>query len=133
MPASTQASRPCAAKNSWRSRADSGYNRAASAAAGKSSAASLGHLRSLDVDYIKIDGSFIRHIDQSEDGRFFLRALAGIAHGLGIRVIAEAVENQAEWDVLKELRIDGVQGYFVGAPQAVSALLPAEVVVHLRV
>jgi len=89
------------------------------------SAASLGHLRSLDVDYIKIDGSFIRHIDQSEDGRFFLQALAGIAHGLGIRVIAEAVENWEEWDVLKELRIDGAQGYFVGAPQVLSPAEPA--------
>jgi len=82
------------------------------------SAASLGHLRSLAVDYIKIDGSYVRHIEQSEDSQFFLQALTGIAHGLGIRVIAEAVENQAEWDVLKELRIDGVQGCFVGAPQA---------------
>ena len=71
------------------------------------------------MDYIKIDGRFIR-LDQSEDGRFFLQALAGIAHGLGIRVIAEAVENWAEWDVLKELRIDGAQGYFFGAPQVLS-------------
>ena len=84
------------------------------------SAASLGHLRSLGMDYIKIDGSFVRPIEQSEDSQFFLQALTGIAHGLGIKVIAEAVENQAEWDALKELRIDGAKGHFVGAPQALS-------------
>jgi len=80
------------------------------------STASLGHLRSLAVDYIKIDGSYIRHLDRNDDGQFFLQALTGIAHGLNIKVIAECVETAEELEVLRNLRVDGAQGLFVGAP-----------------
>jgi diguanylate cyclase (GGDEF)-like protein len=83
------------------------------------SAASLGHLRSLNVDYIKIDGSYIRHLDRNEDGQFFLQALTGIAHGLNIKVIAECVETTEELDALRNLRIDGAQGLFIGAPTGI--------------
>lgn len=80
------------------------------------SAASLGHLRNLHLEYIKIDGSYIRHINQNEDSQFFVQALAGIAHGLGISVIAEYVETQEELEALRHLAVDGVQGYFTGEP-----------------
>lgn len=78
--------------------------------------ASFGYLRDLKLDYIKLDGSCSRRVDQNKDNQFFVRALAEIAHGLEIQVIAEAVEDQQECDALKALRIDGVQGYLVGEP-----------------
>ena len=81
------------------------------------SAASLGHLRNLHLEYVKIDGSYIRHIDQNEDSQFFVQALAGIAHGLGMSVIAEYVETRGELETLQRLAVDGVQGYFVGEPK----------------
>ncbi len=77
---------------------------------------SFGYLRDLKLDYIKIDGSSIRRLDRNKDNQFFVHALAEIAHGLDIQVIAEAVEDQREWDALKGLRIDGVQGYLLGEP-----------------
>ncbi len=78
----------------------------------------FGHLRSLAVDCVKIDGSFIRGIHGNEDNRFFVRALADIAHGLDIEVVAEYVEDQADWESLKELGVDGAQGNLPGKPKA---------------
>lgn len=78
--------------------------------------ASFGYLRDLKLDYIKIDGSYIRQLQQNKDNQFFIRALTEIAHGLDIKVIAVSVEDQKDWDVLKDLYVDGVQGYLVGEP-----------------
>ncbi|HUP93817.1 MAG TPA: EAL domain-containing protein [Burkholderiales bacterium] len=81
------------------------------------SAASLGYLRSLVVDYIKIDGSFTPDILTSTDRQFFVQALVGIAHGLGIQVIMEWVENERQFDMVKSLGVDGAQGYYIGKPE----------------
>ena len=81
------------------------------------STASVGYLRSLEVDYIKIDGSYTRGIVTSSDKQFFVQALVGIAHGLGIQAITEYVESQADFDMMKGLAVDGVQGYFIGKPE----------------
>ena len=81
------------------------------------STASVGFLRSIEVDYIKIDGSYTRGIIDSSDRQFFVQALVGIAHGLGIQVVTEYIETEAEFNAVKGLRVDGAQGYFVGKPQ----------------
>jgi diguanylate cyclase (GGDEF)-like protein len=80
--------------------------------------APFGYLRDLKLEYIKVDGSYIRGIGQRRDHQFFVEALADIAHGLEARVIAEAVENQEEWNVLAGLHVDAAQGYFIGMPRA---------------
>lgn len=77
----------------------------------------FGYLRDLKLDYIKIDGSLIRGLQEKKDNQFFIHALSEIAHGLDIRVIAESVEDQKEWEALKTLRVDGIQGYLVGEPR----------------
>ncbi|BAN34266.1 GGDEF domain protein [Sulfuricella denitrificans skB26] len=81
------------------------------------SAASFGYLRNLHADYIKIDGSYIRHIARNEDSQFFVQSLAGIAHGLEIIVIAEYVETAEDYEALKALSVDGAQGYYIGKPE----------------
>ena len=81
------------------------------------STASVGFLRSLVVDYIKVDGSYTRDIVESSDRQFFVQALVGIAHGLGIQVIVEYVETEREFAVVKTLGVDGVQGYYIGKPE----------------
>ena len=81
------------------------------------STASVGFLRSLDISYIKIDGSYTRGIIDSSDRQFFVQALVGIAHGLGIQVVTEYVESEAEFTTVKGLMVDGAQGYYVGKPQ----------------
>lgn len=78
---------------------------------------SFAYLRSLAVDYIKIDGSYIRNIESNKDNQFFVQALAKTAHEVDIKVIAENVETQAELDILSNLFMDGVQGYFIGQPK----------------
>lgn len=81
------------------------------------SAACFGYLRNLHADYIKIDGSYIRHIARNEDSQFFVQSLAGIAHGLGISVIAEYVETAEDFEALRTLSVDAAQGYYIGKPE----------------
>jgi EAL domain-containing protein (putative c-di-GMP-specific phosphodiesterase class I) len=81
------------------------------------STASVGYLRSLEVDYIKIDGSYTRGMVGSTDRQFFVQALVGIAHGLGIQVLTEYIETEQDFNLAKSLMVDGVQGYFIGKPE----------------
>jgi EAL domain-containing protein (putative c-di-GMP-specific phosphodiesterase class I) len=79
--------------------------------------ATLGYLRGMEVDYIKIDGGYTRGVADSTDKQFFIQALVGIAHALGIQVIIEYIESEAEFNVVKGLMVDGAQGYFIGRPE----------------
>jgi len=77
---------------------------------------SFSYLSDLKINYIKIDGSYARNINENRENQFFVDSLVKYAHGLGIQVIAESVENKEEWDMLKALRVDGVKGYGVAKP-----------------
>ncbi len=79
-------------------------------------AAALALLRRIDLAYIKIDGSYIRGLPENADGRFFVQTLAGVAHGLGVLVVAESVESAAELDLLAGLGVDAAQGHHIGRP-----------------
>jgi EAL domain-containing protein (putative c-di-GMP-specific phosphodiesterase class I) len=81
------------------------------------STASVGYLRGLEVDYIKIDGSYTRGMVDSTDRQFFVQALVGIAHGLNIQVITEYIETEKDFELAKSLMVDGAQGYFIGRPE----------------
>ncbi len=78
---------------------------------------SLTYLRAFKTTYLKIDGSFMRSLEEGSDNRFFVQALADIAHGLEIKVIAEAVESEALWGQMQSLSLDGGQGYYIGRPK----------------
>lgn len=78
---------------------------------------SFGYLRSLQLAYLKIDGSFIRNIDTDRDNQFFIRSLTDTMHSIDIRVYAQAVETRAERSALEGLGIDGIQGYLSGRPE----------------
>lgn len=78
---------------------------------------SFGYLSNLKVDYLKVDGSFIHGIDQNKENQFFVQTLAKIAHGLDIKIIAEFVETQQEWEMLQSMEVDGGQGYWLGELQ----------------
>jgi EAL domain-containing protein (putative c-di-GMP-specific phosphodiesterase class I) len=77
---------------------------------------SFSYLYNLKLNYLKIDGGFIKNIHDNEENQFFIRSLVDIAHSLGIFVIAEAVEIEQEYLSLQQLKVDGVQGYYVGKP-----------------
>lgn len=74
---------------------------------------SFGYLSNLKIDYLKIDGSYIHGIDQDKENQFFVQTLAKIAHGLDMKIIAEFVETQQEWEMLQSLEVDGGQGYWL--------------------
>lgn len=81
------------------------------------STASVGYLRGLEVDYIKIDGSYTRGMVDSTDRQFFVQALVGIAHGLNIQVVTEYIETEKDFELARSLGVDGAQGYFIGRPE----------------
>jgi len=78
---------------------------------------SFAYLRSLKVHYLKVDGSYLKQVNENLDNQFFIQALTEIAHGLEMKVIAEAVESEAIWAVLDALNVDGAQGYHLGMPK----------------
>lgn len=74
--------------------------------------------RELKPDYIKMDGSYTRHIDDDKNNQYFLRLMIDLAHRIGVGVFAESVETQEEKHMLESLFIDGCQGYYIGKPTA---------------
>ncbi len=78
---------------------------------------SFGYLHSLKISYLKIDAGYTRHIEQEEDNQFFIQALADTAHSIDIKVIAQAIETSEERNTMKELKVDGIQGYLTGKPE----------------
>ena len=74
------------------------------------------HLRDFRFDMLKIDGGFISGIDQSPDNQILVSALTGIGRQFDMMVIAEYVETAQEARVLRNLVVDGFQGYLFGKP-----------------
>ncbi|TPH14264.1 bifunctional diguanylate cyclase/phosphodiesterase [Litorilituus lipolyticus] len=79
---------------------------------------SFKYINGLDLDFIKIDGSYIRDIDLNKDNAHFVQAVNQICHGLGINVIACHIENENVLNVVKSLACDGCQGDYIQAPKA---------------
>jgi diguanylate cyclase (GGDEF)-like protein/PAS domain S-box-containing protein len=77
---------------------------------------SLGHLKELPIDKVKIDRSFIQDLPDNQDSAAIARAIVQMGHSLGITVIAEGVESEAQGRFLGELGCDELQGLWVGAP-----------------
>ena len=77
---------------------------------------SLAYLKTLPVDYVKIDGNFIRNIVQDSVDSVMVESITRIGHELGIQTIAEFVENSEIFAKLKTLGVDYAQGYGVGQP-----------------
>ncbi|MDD2059777.1 EAL domain-containing protein [Pseudomonas sp. GD03860] len=76
----------------------------------------IGNLAHLGLAYLKIDGSYIRAIDQEQHKRLFIEAIQRAAHSIDLPLIAERVETEGELKVLCEMGIQGVQGRLVGEP-----------------
>jgi diguanylate cyclase (GGDEF)-like protein len=78
---------------------------------------SFGYLSTLKLDYIKIDGSYVRGILNNKDNQFFVESVIKVAHSLEIKVFVVSVETDEELNLLASLGVDGVQGYGVGRPE----------------
>ncbi len=74
------------------------------------------HILKLQIDYIKIDGSLIKHIDTNEDAKIIIQTIVKFAKALDIKTIAEFVSSKKIYDTIKELGVDYAQGYHIGPP-----------------
>lgn len=76
---------------------------------------SLAYLRKFDIDYVKIDRAFVATIGDPE-GAALCRAIIAMAHSLGLKVVAEGVEEEYQLRILREMRCDFGQGYLFSPP-----------------
>ncbi|MFU2329699.1 cyclic di-GMP receptor LapD [Pseudomonas sp. NFX98] len=77
----------------------------------------IGNLTQLGLAYLKIDGAYIRHIDQQRDKRLFIDAIYRATNSIDLPLIAEMVETQGELEAIRELGVFGVMGRLIGPPE----------------
>ena len=77
---------------------------------------SLSYLKQFDIDYLKIDQSFVRNLDHDQNDLAICEAIIAMAHKLGIKVIAEGVETGTQDQILKDFDCDYAQGYLYSRP-----------------
>ena len=77
---------------------------------------SFSSLKHLPIDYLKIDGTYTRNLQTDLVNQEMVSAMIKLARTMDFRVVAEQVEHQDDFDWLREVGVDFVQGYFVEAP-----------------
>lgn len=82
---------------------------------------SLFYLQQIPAHIVKIDRSFISHLDTDERGRVLVKSMISMAHDLDYRVVGEGVETHAAYSILADMGCDEVQGYLVAKPLEVEA------------
>jgi diguanylate cyclase (GGDEF)-like protein len=85
---------------------------------------SLSQLQRLDFDVLKVDRAFTVEIDKTEQGNVLFTAIITMAHALGMRVVAEGVENERQISILKSLHCDEIQGFYISEPLPSSETQP---------
>lgn len=84
---------------------------------------SFNYLKAFSVDFIKIDGSFVRQVESNFVDSIIVESIHQVAHRLGAQTIAEYVEDASTEARLRSIGVDLVQGYHIGRPQPLEALL----------
>ena len=79
---------------------------------------SFAYLKHLQADAVKIDGLFIRNLPNERDNQLFVKAIVSVAKGLHKTTIAECVEDEATFEMLKDFGVDAVQGYHLEKPRS---------------
>jgi diguanylate cyclase (GGDEF)-like protein len=78
---------------------------------------SLTYLKNLPVDYLKIDGSFIKELNNDSVSRAMVEAIHHLAGAMGLKTVAEFVEDRSILNTLRDLKVDYAQGYYLGRPE----------------
>lgn len=73
--------------------------------------------RDLKPDFIKMDASYTRGLEDDKNNQYFMRLMVDLAHRIGVSVFAEGVESQEEKHIVETLCLDGVQGYYIEKPK----------------
>lgn len=84
---------------------------------------SLAYLKRLPIDELKIDKSFVTAMVHDSDDAAIVRSTIDLAHNLGLRVVAEGVEDEATYELLAGMHCDAVQGYYISRPVEAPALI----------
>ena len=84
---------------------------------------SFGYLKQLPVDYLKIDGSFIREVTTDEVSLSMVEAICQIARTMGLQSIAEYVGDEATVEILRRTGVDYVQGFHIGKPVPIDEIM----------
>ncbi|MEZ5891940.1 MAG: bifunctional diguanylate cyclase/phosphodiesterase [Parvularculaceae bacterium] len=85
---------------------------------------SFRNLKAMDIDILKIDGSFVTGVSSSRENQLFVRTLLDLARNFGMRTVAEWVDNEADAMLLKGLGVDFLQGFLIGKPETNPDWLP---------
>lgn len=99
---------------------------------------SFAYLRDLPVDYVKIDGRFVRNLASNTVDQAIFRAINDVVHAFGKQTVAEFVENERIYEIVKEYGVDYAQGYYLGRPdvtvpcRAIAERLGQTPICHIR-
>ncbi|HET8707826.1 MAG TPA: EAL domain-containing protein, partial [Pseudomonadales bacterium] len=77
---------------------------------------SFSYLSVLPLYAIKLHFSYVRDVTSNQDHQFFIQSILRIAHSRQMLMLAESVETEAQWDLLRDFQLDGAQGYYLGSP-----------------
>ena len=83
---------------------------------------SLSYLKGFPLNYLKVDRSFVTDIVRNENDRVIVRAIIDITHNLGLRVIAEGIENREQLEFMLSQDCDEIQGYYFSKPLTVDEM-----------
>ncbi|MGP4845397.1 putative bifunctional diguanylate cyclase/phosphodiesterase [Marinobacter sp. 1Y8] len=84
---------------------------------------SLAQMRQLPVQELKIDKSFVMKLDSTPQDQLIVKSTVDMAHGLGLTVVAEGIENEGSWRLLQSWGCEMAQGYFLGRPMSPEGLV----------
>lgn len=84
---------------------------------------SFGYLKQLPVNYLKIDGSFVRQMESEDVEYSMVSTINHLAHIMGLQTIAECIENQAQMQMLRDMGVDYGQGYYLAPPEPLENLI----------
>ncbi|MFA5627459.1 MAG: EAL domain-containing protein [Thiohalomonadaceae bacterium] len=84
---------------------------------------SFGYLKNLPVDFIKIDGAFVRDICSDSTARVMVGSIHNIGKEMGLKTVAEYVESREILDELRQLGINYAQGFYLGKPSPLATTL----------
>lgn len=86
---------------------------------------SFAYLKNFNVDTLKIDGGFIRDISSNRISESMVAAITQVAKVMKLKTVAEYVETQETWTLIRELGVDFAQGHFIGKPVTLDSVLAA--------